>query len=349
MGEIDFSNRIYFSTGSTLLDLAVGGGTAIGFGMGYEAGTIVRDWGGSSSTKTQKFCELLACNRRIFGEDHFKWVYDDVEMGNTFSRKMWGFDILPENRKDRVASQTVEEWEYNINKFIDSLEGDQAGVYVLDSLNSLSSDEIEKRREKRHKQYDAGKEFDEGTYGAAAAKFLSQEGMRGLASKLAKKNALLCVISQERDNMNAGPYGKKNLLTGGQAVKFHETCRIYSKYLTEDLKNGLPYASIIHVKAEKTRHPRPYAEIDIPVIHDYGIDDVGGNIDYLFNLRGDRGELLKRAEKIKWEGEVMDRDTLIDYIYANKLVKELRNKTIQEWEDRYAAIATKRPPKYEEE
>ncbi len=38
-------DSFYFTTGNTLLDLVVGGGENIGFGMGYQAGTIVRDWG----------------------------------------------------------------------------------------------------------------------------------------------------------------------------------------------------------------------------------------------------------------------------------------------------------------
>ena len=39
---------MYFTTGSTLLDLVVGGGEKAGYGMGWEAGCIVRDAGGIS-------------------------------------------------------------------------------------------------------------------------------------------------------------------------------------------------------------------------------------------------------------------------------------------------------------
>jgi len=341
--------RIYFPTGSTLMDLAVGGGEAIGFGMGYEAGTIVRDWGGSGATKTFKACETLAASRHKF-KDKFKWVYDDTELGNTFSEDMWGFKILPENKKDRTCSKTVERWEYNITKALETVAEDESLIYILDSLDGLSSDEMEARKAARHAKYDKDDEFEDGTFGGAAAKFLSQEGMRGLSARLAQKNALLYVISQERDNIGARAFQKKNRLGGGRAVTFYETSRVYSHMISEDLRNGLPYAAIIEIKAEKTRHPRPRASIFVPTIYDYGVDDVGANIDFLFDLRSERGELLKRAEKVKWDTEEpMDRDDLIDFIYKNKLVKELKARTIAEWEARYAAIATHRPPKYEDE
>jgi hypothetical protein len=341
---------MYFSTGCTLLDLVVGGGEKAGYGMGYEAGTIVRDWGGSSSTKTFKAVELISANYHKY-KDKFKWKYADVEGGNTIdSLALYGFEIISTNKKGREAiPATVEEWEYDVANFIASLKEDECGIYVLDSLDSLSSKELDGRKEDRHAAFAKGKDYDEGSYNMASAKFLSQEMFRGLSAKLAEKNALLYIISQERDNANAGLYGKKNRLGGGRAVGFYETARIYSKLKQTEEKRNRAIGVVIETTAEKVRHPRPFRNCLVPIKFDYGIDDVAANVDFLFECRSDKtGELLKSAKSIEWEKgvETMDRDDLIAYIEANKLKKVLRQKVIDKWESIEADIRTERKQKY---
>ena len=345
-------NKFYFTTGCTLEDLIVGGGDTCGFGMGYEAGTIVRDWGDSSSTKTFKACETIAANYYKY-KDKFKWKYADIEGGmNLDTMALYGIEIIPEGRREREVPKTVEKWEYDLHKFLDSIEEGECGIYVLDSLDALSSDATEKRKEDRHEAFDKDKEFDEGSYSLNSQKFLSQEAFRGLCSKLAEKNALLYIISQERDNINAGLYGKKNILGGGRAIKFYETARIYSKRLSVEEKKGRAVEAIIRLTAEKTRHPRPYRSCVIPVSFQYGIDDIGANIDFLYDCRSDKtGELLKNSAKLVWEegkGE-MSRMELISFIEENKLKKELKRRVIEKWEEIEESIATHRSSKFEEE
>jgi RecA/RadA recombinase len=351
MTEKKEKKKLYFSTGSTLLDLVVGGGEKIGFGMGYEAGTIVRDWGGSSSTKTFKACELIASAYHTF-KDKFIWKYADIEGGNTInSNNLYGFEIVNPNRDEREIPLTVEEWEWDVSKFLDVLKEDECGIYVLDSLDSLSSKEIEDRKEERHKAYDKGKELDKGSYGMASAKFLSQEMFRGLSAKLAEKNALLYVISQERDNANAGMYGKKNRLGGGRAIGFYETARIYSKLREKEEKEGRTVSVLIETTAEKTRHPRPYRSCFVPIIFDYGIDDISANVDFLFDCRSkETGEILKRADKLTWDkigNEIYPREDLIQYIDQNGLKEDLRLAVIQKWEEIEERIKIIRKNKYE--
>ena len=186
----------------------------------------------------------------------------------------------------------------------------------------------------------------------SSQKFLSQEFFRGLSAKLAEKNAILYLVSQERDNVNAGMYGAKNRLGGGRAVQFYESSRIYSKKKETIERKGKAVGVVISVKAEKTRHPRPFRECHIPILFGSGADNTGANVDYLFDCRSDdTGKLLKRSESIVWaEGvEPMDRDTLIEYIESNKLRKELRRRALEKWEAEEAEIVVKRAPKYEED
>ncbi len=341
---------LYFPTGSTLLDLVVGGGEAINYGMGYPSGTIVRDWGNTSSSKTFKACETIAASRYKF-KDSFSWVYDDTERGNFLdSKKLYGFDIIPEDESKRTSSKTVEEWEYNINKCLDALKPDEKFIYVLDSLDGLSSKEMIDRKEDRHNAFDKGKEFDEGTYGANAAKFLSQEGMRGLASKLYEKNALLYIISQERDNLKAGLYQRQSRLGGGRAVTFYETVRIYSRMKLEEEKHGRAYGVVIQVEAEKTRHPRPWRKCLIPLYFDFGLDDIGSCLDFLYDLRSEKtGELLKAKDDVMWNFEATGRRAdIIKYIEEHGQQEELRQRTISKWEEIESEIKIDRVKKYGE-
>lgn len=344
---------MYFTTGSTLLDLVVGGGEKAGYGMGWEAGCIVRDAGGSSSTKTFKAVEMIAANYYKY-KDKLKWRYADIEFGNTIdTMTLYGVDIIPTNKRYREdMPTTVEEWEYDVHRFLDSLAPDECGIYVLDSLDALSSQELEDRKEERHKAYEKDKEFDKGSFMGGSAKFLSQEMFRGLSAKLAEKNALLYIISQERDNMNAGMYGKKTRIGGGRAIGFYETARIYSKARGKEEVKGRAVSVLIDVTAEKVRHPRPFRSCFVPINFTYGIDDIGANIDFLFDLRSnDTGELLKRANAIEWEEgmEPMSRADLIKYIEEKRLKKVLRQRVIDKWEDIEASIAVNRSAKFGED
>jgi len=344
---------LFFTTGSTLLDLVVGGGEKLNpmqFGMGYRAGDIVRDWGNTSSSKSFKLCEAISANHYRF-KDKFKWVYDDPEAGNKFdSMKLYGFDIIPKDPAKVVRSRTVEEWYNNLRDFCNSLKDDECGIYGLDSLDSLSSDEMEERKDERYAMHLKGKEFDAGSYGMASAKFLSQEFFRGLSIDLAKKNVLLYVISQERDNVNAFGFAKKNKLGGGRAATFYETVRVYSQLKQRIEVKDRAIGVVIKVVAEKTRHPRPFRECLIPIFFEYGVDDIGQNIDFLYNLRTPEGEMKdKKAGKLQWDNEEpMVRDVLVTYIEQKRLKEELRNRAIEKWEAIEAEIAVQRPFKYED-
>jgi hypothetical protein len=295
------SEPVYFSTGVDILDLVVGAGETCGYGMGYLAGSIVRDWGDSSSSKTFKACQFIAANYYKY-KDKLKWCIQDVEHGNTIdTMKLYGFDIFANSFKGPKEVRTVEDWFYDVTKFLESLKPDEYGVYILDSLDSLSSNATEDRKDKRIKAGDSGKELEGGTYGMDAQKFLSQEMFRGMQADLGKANALLYVISQARDNIGVmqGPALRVN---GGKAIKFAESVRIQSKAMAKDADGGVPTSVQVIIRSEKTRHPKPFRTCQFPVIFDYGIDNTGASVDYLFDLRSDIGNLLKRADAISWGG-----------------------------------------------
>ena len=145
---------------------------------------------------------------------------------------MYGFEIMPENP---IHSKTVEEAFCNISDFAGKLKGDQFGIYVLDSLDGLTSQEQDERADERLKAFHAEKTFDKGTYGMGKQKYLSQEFFPQLCSIIEDKNVLVIIISQIRENIDMFSFEKYSR-SGGKAMDFYAHSVIWlatAKYITK--------------------------------------------------------------------------------------------------------------------
>lgn len=254
---------------------------------------------GNTVTHNTFLCnEIIASNHYKYG-DKFKWMYDDCEAGYSFDTKsMYGFDIVtPESNQ----STKVEEAFYNITKFIENLKDDEFGVYVLDSLDALTSDEADTLAEERIKAYDNDKDFDKGSYKMGKAKYLSQEFFPQLCRKLENKNVLLIIISQVRDNMDMFSF-EKYVRAGGKALDFYCSHIVWLATAQKILKKETPVGGAVKLKLTKGKVARPFRECFYSFYFSYGIDDIGSNLDYLFDLRTDNGSLSSaNCKSIAWE------------------------------------------------
>lgn len=277
-------SEINFNTGSTLLDVMIGGG----IGMGSPAGRIINLVGESSSGKTFFAAEMIAAALKQH-KDKFKFKYDDVERTMSLdSEKLWGYTITT---KDEKMSETIEELYYNIRKFLRDIKSDECGIYVVDSLDALMSDEQEEIAEARMKAGDKGQTYGKGSYGMSLQKFLSQEFFRKIIVELKEKNALLIFLSQLRDNVNAGLYGKKRRKSGGSALQFYLDEELSLRSVERFEKNGLIYGLCVEAELTKSKTPRPYRKCLVNLLFSYGIDDISSNIDFIYDLKTDTGKL----------------------------------------------------------
>lgn len=284
---------LYFRTGNTLLDLVVGGFPNI---YGYPVGKFINIVGDKSAGKTFLANELIATAYHQFDKKKLKWVYDDCEAGYSFdSKAMYGFDIL----QDTKNSTTVEEVFVNISNFADSLKADQFGIYVIDSLDALASDEEKEQAADRIKTVNAGKNYDKGSYGLGKAKYLSKEFFRQLCSKLQDKNILVVIISQVRENIQPFSFEKYGR-SGGKAMDFYAHTVLWLATLKRINKKGKSVGVVIKAKTTKSKTPRPFRDCQFSIIFDYGVDNIGSNLDYLYELRTDKGELTPAAKSIAW-------------------------------------------------
>lgn len=299
-------------TGCDLLDLLVGGDKGV---YGLPFGTIVNIIGDKSAGKSFLKNEIIAANHWALG-DSMRWESDDCESGDTFdTTRLYGFDIHPAGRrigskKDIEDSATIEEMDAKVSLFLESMDEGQVGIYAVDSLDGLSDATREAMEAGRLGQLKNGKDVkDPGDYGAQIAKFLSQQFFRTKHKKLEDAGVSLILVSQIRDKMNAATYGPKWEVSCGKALEFYCHTRIFLKTVLQIKKGDRVVGAYVEATTIKSKTPRPYRKVYYSVYFDYGLDNIGSNIDYLFDLRTDKGEIIKdAASAIVWESGKKQKD-----------------------------------------
>lgn len=314
--------KIYFQTGCKILDLTVGGAKGI---YGFPAGKFINIVGDKSAGKTFLSNEIIAWAYHNLG-DNFKWVYDDCESGYSFdTEELYGFEIMPRNDEDRVHSRTVEEAFCHISDFADSLGKNEFGIYVLDSLDGLTSAEQDDRAEERLEQFHKGKELEKGTYGMGKQKYLSQEFFPQLCSVIENKNILVIIISQIRDNIDMFSFEKYSR-SGGKAMDFYAHTVLWlatAKYIE---KNDRRIGVVVKAKTTKSKTPRPFRDCFFSFLYDYGLDSIGTSVDYLFDLRTPKGELNTKAKAVQWNGDSgFDKKQLKEFLEEYELYEKYDN------------------------
>jgi recombination protein RecA len=296
MAKTETQESIWFSTGCDLLDLVVGGG----LGLGFPSGKVINIVGDTSTGKTFLAWEIIAAAIQRYRK-RFKYKYDGAEYGNTFDPfSLYGIDW--DSEKDQLHSRTVEEMACNYTLFLDSLKDGECGIYVVDSLDGLSSKENQERTAERLKAFESNKEFKQGSYQMGGPKFLSQEFFKEITAKTEKKNCLLIIISQLRDNVELFSR-EKDKRAGGRALDFYAHTALYLANLTKIKRKETTVGVVVRGRTKKSKTPRPYRDCIFTLIFDYGLDNIGANLDYLFDLREDSGVLNKNAKEILWEGK----------------------------------------------
>ena len=291
--------------GSDLLDLLVGGDKGV---YGLPFGVIIQIWGDSSAGKTFIKNEMIASTYWAMGgpKANLVWESDDSESGDTFKTQyLYGIDIHPETRKigpyEFHDSSTVEEMDGKLTNMLNWMPAGTYGIYAVDSLDGLADKEIIAKEAARAKKQAKGEEVkDEGDFGAHIAKFLSQDFFRTKHKPLEKKKTTLIIVSQTRSNIGGGNYGPKRKTSNGDAMEFYCHTRLKVSRLAWIMREGTKVGVVVKATTTKAKTPRPYREVVYTAYFDYGIDNIGSNLDYLFDLRGDDGALKKSSDSIAW-------------------------------------------------
>lgn len=250
----------FIPSGAKTLDLALGGGWARG-----RIANILAD---RSVGKT--LLAIEACANFNIVEPKGKIRYREAE--SAFDPQYAAALGFPAEKVDFGGDliETVEDMFEDLQKVIEGAKGPE--LYIIDSLDALS-DRSEMERS-----------IDKGTYGASKAKLLSQL-FRRLVRSLAEKDITLIVVSQIRENVDAGLFAKKYTRSGGKALDFYCSQILYLSQIGKLKKTirGVERVTGTRVKAvvEKNKISLPYREAEFQILFGYGVNDKAACLDYL--------------------------------------------------------------------
>lgn len=307
-------------TGSTLLNLACSDSIA----GGWPLGKISTLPGGSASGKTLVAVSSLAaaCQEPRF--DDYRLVFDDVERRLSFDLRYLFGDRLADRIETppQRTSNTMEDLEAN---FAALSEGDRPYIYIVDSLDSLSTnEEIEKEHAKMlasAKSEAAVSKINE-VFAGRKANLISLF-LRRINSRIENSKSAMILTQQLRINMNAGPFGKKYRTSGGEAPYFYSHVRPMLTKATAIKKMDRKIGVKTKVSMDKNSVTGKLRDIEFEVYYDLGIDDVGSMVDFLvkekwwkkkgqkiraeeLELEMVRAKLLRQIEKDELETAVQD-------------------------------------------
>jgi len=344
--KADPNLRGFFSTGSTLLNLAL---CDKPYG-GFPKGKIINIVGDSHTGKTILALTLLAEIANSDKEDleDYRLIYDDAEAANSFNMQ-YLFGSATDERieapaydedEEPIYSETVEHLQAYVHQ---TVQGGRPFIYVLDSLDSISSMDEMERVETEAKAITEGK-VPKGSYKMEKAKKMS-ELFRTLTKKISSAESLLAIISQTRDNIDPMSFQKKKR-SGGQALEFYCTHVIWlaSKGPIKSRERIIGANVIARVSKNKTTGKR--RNVEFSIYYDYGIDDIGSMIDWMVKEKF----WTKTKQSIRCPGissSPLSRAKLIEYIEDKNLERKLRRLVANKWTEIEESLKLRRKRRYE--
>lgn len=306
----------YLSTGCTILDLAIADRLPGGFGVGR----ISHIYGPESSAKSVLLAEPLGSTQRQGGNAYL------VDAESTFDlvrgEHLFGIDVENLNYISPINVEDELTIEYLFDTIIsNALENcKNLSVVGIDSLSAMPS-EIET---------DEG--ISEKSYGTSRAKGLSK-AFRKYIWQLANKNLSLIFVDQVRQNVGV-MFGKKYVVSGGEALKFYASTRILvRKESSIKNKHGKIIGINVGFIVDKNKIAPPFREGTFRLLFDYGIDDVGTNLQFV------KTEKLYETPDGKTFKSL---NSAIDYIEKNDLEAELIEMVVELWQEIYKRQERKR-------
>jgi len=337
--------RDLLSSGSTLLNLA---STDNAFGA-FLKGKYYLIVGDSTSGKTflSMTCFAEACINRQFKD--YRLIYDNIEDGMLMDvDELFGEEVAKRieppamEEGEPLFSYTIEDFYYNID---DAAKKEKPFLYILDSMDALSSEAEGEKFTKNKKEHRLGKKKT-GSYGDGKAK-KNSAGIRTLLKGLRDTGSILIILSQTRDDLGFG-YNEKSR-SGGKALRFYATLEIWSSVIEtiEKTVNGIKRAigNKVLIKNKKNRITGKKREIEIDIYPSYGMDDLSSCIDYL--LMEGFWKLKKTKIDATHFKQLCTREKLIDHIEKNGLENQLRSITGKCWKKMEDSLHLKRKRKYD--
>ena len=271
-------SRLLIPSGSTLINCCCSD-SARG---AWVPGTVVNVVGDKSAGKTML---AMSCMAEVAHDErfaHYRLDYRDIEARLNFD--------IPYLFGDRLASrlnmggkiETVEDWLRDLWKILDDCELRKGPptIYALDCFDFLTSpEEISKTKKKSEG------EKTKGSYAGARKAGDLTALLRLTIRRLEATKSLLLVISQVRENMDAGIFDPKLYRGGGYALGHACTHELWLFSRGKLKKTVRERERIIGAKTcpriTKNSLTGKARETEVNIYYDYGIDDIGSCVDFM--------------------------------------------------------------------
>jgi RecA/RadA recombinase len=348
------TEKKFISTGSWQINLAL---SDLVDG-GYPLGDLCNIVGDSDTAKTLLGLSMMAEGVRNHQFDDYNFVYYAVETGMYFPMETMFDKHLSRINLIKKSPFAIQDWQVQILK-----QAKKPIISVVDSIDALTTDEeldlIEESDEKKRKEG-----FSNLLKPKALSRFLSP-----IVGRIQSTNSVLLAISQTRDNIGV-TFGPNKRRAGGVALKFYSSCefwlspkeKIYKKVRGEDHEIG----KWVKVKVTRTRITGKEHEVLIPVYNRYGVDNIGGTIEWLVQnrfwgiMKPEKTEkkevpVEKESKKDKKAKEIIDtvgdfinadRIELRKYIETNNMEVKLKQILQESWNELEAELELDFKPKY---
>jgi len=340
--------RVYFPTGSTLLNLAVSDDA---FG-GWGSGKIINLVGDSNTGKT--LLALTGLMEMAIDEqysDHLL-IYDDAENALEMDvRGMFG-DQLSDRLQDPYgnlygseefrSSETIEDVRNNLWRL---LEEGTPFLYVLDSYDAVTSRDEIKRQEQENKGKEQNKDYPRGPA-------ILSETLRKTKSKLKFADSGFLVISQTRDEMNPMTFGAQKRRAGGKALKFYSSHEVWlavgkGGQIKKTVRKK-SYTIGWNIIAKSARSKLNGKKRDVPIVcyTKHGVDDISANIEWLLSV----GYWTGSRNSINSKGFCKENKSMQDLIlWTESHNKEETLKVIveKEWQKIESELSVTRKKRFE--
>jgi len=332
----------FIDTGSVLLNLAMSGKGKDG---GYARGRIINLVGDGSSGKTLlalEACAQVYYNLNKKTTDLFPSVkkvtivYNNVEGVMDFPiEEMYGEDFV--KNIEWVRFDTAETLGRDYLKRVKNLNKGEFLLYVIDSIDAMSSTASKKRAEESIKK---DKDQD-GSYGMEKQKYFSSTLFPRACEYMEGKDATMICISQVRENINAGLFGAKHYRVGGKALDFYTHQVVWlaqvGKLSKEFKSKKKVYGVRTKAKLNRNKVAKPFREAEFDILFDYGVDDIGSMLTYMYGT----------AREINWNGVEFKRLDLVKHLEDdNEEYKKLVTMVEKDWNEIEDKIKPKRKRRF---
>lgn len=325
----------------------------------FVRGSINTVPGASQGGKSILMLTMLAvcCYDERF--DDYNFIYDDTEFANHFDIAHLFGQLNsrikpPAYDKDNkpLFSHTIQDFKAHSQNILNQ---GKPCIYILDSLDGLSSDQEIEREYKaslhKAKNPEEVAKIKEG-YQTEKARGIN-EAFRILNGLIEDSKSLLFITQQERANLAQGFGQPEFITTGGRAPFFYSIHQVWLKkgknYTGTGLNQKRKIGHKSYVKVTKNKLLGKERECEFDIYDEIGIDDINSCIDFLKST----GKWEQRGPHLIPHGflskeEKIDRITLIHRIEEDpEMYKALQIIVGEAWSEVEQEIRLNRKRRFE--